>query len=198
MSRSDVRYTRVAITLHWLVAALVVVQVAWGWLMQEIPKQPPGFRADAFNVHKSVGATILVLMLVRLAWRIAHRPPPLPSTMPAWQQRAAHVNHALLYAALIVMPVAGYLGSVFSGYPVKLFGVTIPAWGWRDEAIKSAMSVVHLAASWVLVAAIAVHVAAAAKHAWIDRDGLVQRMLPRRVRAEARRAAVNRRGARAA
>ena len=72
------RYTRTAVALHWLVAALFVGQFAWGWLMQEIPKSPPGMRADAFNVHKSIGLCVLGLMLFRLGWRIAHRPPALP------------------------------------------------------------------------------------------------------------------------
>lgn len=177
MRGSELRYSNVAIALHWVVAMLVVVQVAWGWGMQEIPKQPPGVRAGAFNVHKSIGLTILLLMLVRLGWRIRHSPPPLPA-MPRWQSALARGNHALLYVALFVMPVAGYLGSVFSGYPVKAFGVTLPAWGWRDESIKSAMSAVHLVTSWVLVAAIALHVGAALKHALVDRDGLLRRMWP--------------------
>lgn len=184
MSGSEPRYTTFAIALHWIVALLVVVQIAWGWLMQEIPKQPPGLRADAFNVHKSIGLTIFALMLVRLGWRLAHRPPALPP-MPAWQSRLARLDHGVLYAALFVMPVAGYLGSVFSGYPVKVFGVTLPAWGGKDDAIKGAMSAVHLATSWVLVGAIALHLAGVAKHALVDRDGLVRRMWPwhRRERA---------------
>ena len=77
MSRCD-RYTRTAVVLHWVVAALVLAQFAWGWFMQTIPKQPPGWRADAFNLHKSVGLLILALMLVRLGWRLSQRPPPLP------------------------------------------------------------------------------------------------------------------------
>src|SRR3982750_1515850 len=82
ISRSDDttrRYTAFAAALHWIVAVILVVQFSWGWLMQQIPKQPPGLRADAFNLHKSIGLTILLLMLARLAWRLAHRPPPLPA-----------------------------------------------------------------------------------------------------------------------
>jgi len=82
----------------------------------------------------------------------------------------------LLYIALFVMPVAGYLGSVFSGYPVKYFGVTLPAWGWKDPALKDLMSAVHLATSWVLAGAVVLHVAGALKHWVIERDGLVARM----------------------
>jgi cytochrome b561 len=119
------RYTHVAVALHWLVAALFVGQFAWGWLMQEIPKSPPGFRADAFNAHKSVGLCLLALMLFRLGWRIAHPPPALPA-MPAWQSAVARITHAALYVALIVQPVSGYLGSVWSGYPVRFFGIAPP------------------------------------------------------------------------
>jgi cytochrome b561 len=171
------RYTGVAIALHWTVAALLVAQVAWGWWMQEIPKQPVGPRVDAFNLHKSVGVAILALMLVRLGWRLGHPPPPL--ALPAWEARLARAVHALLYVALVVQPLTGYLGSVFSGYPVKLFGLVMPAWGWKDEGIKELMSAAHLANSFVLVALVALHVAGAVKHAW-DGSGVMRRMLPGR------------------
>jgi cytochrome b561 len=173
-SRDTARYTRTAVVLHWLVAALFVGQFAWGWLMQEIPKAPPGMRADAFNVHKSIGLCLLGLMLFRLGWRIAHPPPPLPS-MPSWQAGLARVTHAALYVALIVQPIAGYLGSVWSGYPVKWFGVTLPAWGSKSVALKDAMSEVHLATSFVLLMLVALHVAGALHHA-LRGDGLLGRM----------------------
>ena len=168
------RYTRTAVVLHWLVAAMVIAQVAWGWAMQAIPKSPPGLRADAFNVHKSVGLCILALMLVRLGWRLAHAPPALPA-LPRWQQRAAKATHATLYAALLVMPVAGYLGSVFSGYPVKWFGLTLPGWYPKAPLLKQWMSDVHLFTSVVLVALIALHVAGALQHA-LRGDGVLARM----------------------
>jgi cytochrome b561 len=172
---SEHQYTRTAIALHWFVAALVVGQFAWGWWMQEIPKSPPGVRADAFNLHKSLGLMLLALMAVRLAWRVGHSPPPLPP-MPAWQARAARWTHGLLYAALIAIAVSGYLGSVFSGYPVKFFGVALPAWGGKEPALKDAFSLTHLAANWLLAALVALHVAGALKHALVDRDGLLGRM----------------------
>jgi len=177
MSRSSAAsgaYTRVAVLLHWIVAALVLAQASWGWWMQGIAKQPPGVRADAFNLHKSVGLVILAVMLVRLAWRLTH-PPPALDGLPRWQVIAARATHRLLYAALFVMPLSGYLGSVFSGYPVRWFGVRLPAWGWSDPALKDLMSAIHLATSIVLVAAIVLHVAAALRHA-LRGDGTVHRM----------------------
>jgi cytochrome b561 len=169
------RYTRTAIALHWLIALAVVVQFCWGWWMQGIPKQPPGIRADAFNLHKSVGMTIFMLMCVRLLWRWRHPPPAFPA-MPKWQAWLAHVVHATLYAVLLLHPLAGYLGSVYSGYPVKLFGVTLPAWGHNEPALKNFFSASHFVTSWVLLAAVTLHVAGALKHALVDRDGLLSRM----------------------
>ena len=174
MSPSD-RYTRTAIALHWIIALAVIAQFTWGWVMQSIPKQPPGLRADAFNLHKSIGLTILALMILRALWRWRHPAPPLPA-MPAWQATIARANHWVIYACLFLMPVAGYLGSVFSGYPVRYFGVTLPTWGWKDEGLKTAMSVLHFTVSWVLLAAVALHVGAALKHWLWNRDGVVARM----------------------
>lgn len=167
-------YTRTAVILHWLIAAIVIGQFSWGWLMQQIPKSPPGLRADAFNFHKSIGLCLLALMLIRLGWRIAHRPPPLPD-LPAWQSMLARVTHVALYVALIVMPIAGYLGSVWSGYPVRWFGITLPAWGSNVPALKEAMSALHYATSWVLVTLVGLHIAGALHHA-LRGDGIMRRM----------------------
>jgi cytochrome b561 len=169
------RYTRTAIALHWMIALAVIVQFTWGWWMQGIPKQPAGMRVDAYNLHKSVGLTILTLMTVRLLWRWRH-PAPALLAMPRWQAWLAHTIHALLYVVLFVHPLAGYLGSVYSGYPVKLFGMTLPAWGRSDPALKEFFSAAHLVTSWVIAAAVALHVAGALKHAFVDRDGTMARM----------------------
>lgn len=169
------RYTSIAIILHWFVALLVVAQFGLGWGMQEIAKKPPGQRADAYNLHKSLGLTIFALMALRVAWRARHAPPALPP-MPRWQARLATSTHALLYVALVAMPAAGYLGSAFSGYPVKFFGLALPTWSSANPGLKDLMSGVHLWLSWALAAAFAAHLAGVAKHTFIDRDGLLRRM----------------------
>jgi cytochrome b561 len=184
MHASD-RYTRTAIVLHWLIAVIVVAEFAWGWWMQEIPKSPPGVRADAFNVHKSVGLTVLLLMMARLGWRLAHPPPALPP-MPAWNARLAHANHVAMYAALFVLTIGGYLGSAWSGYPVRFFGVALPSWSAHQPVLKDVAASVHLGASWVLAVSFALHVVGTAKHALIDRNGMLARIgLPRRTRGGA-------------
>ena len=178
-SDSTRRYPLTVIVLHWTIAAAMVGLVVLGWWMQEIPKEPVGPRADAYNLHKSIGLATLLLMFARLAWRATHRPPPLPP-LPVWQERAATATHALLYAGMFVAALSGYLGSATSGYPVKFFGWVLPAWAGANAAVKDACSVLHLMSSWALVAAIGVHVMATFYHQWALRDGLLWRMWPRR------------------
>jgi len=172
------RYDKVAITLHWVVAVLVLCQISLGWSMIDIPKNPPGLRAGWFNLHKSIGLTIGLLVLFRLAWRIGHPPPPLPASMPRWQARAARTSHFLLYAALIAQPLIGYLGSSFTPYPIKYFGVTLPPWGWDAPALKELCSAAHFGLACLITALVAIHIAAALKHLLVNRDGVFQRMLP--------------------
>jgi YVTN family beta-propeller protein len=171
------RYTLTAAMLHWLIAAAVICMIAFGWWMQGIPKDPAGPRVNAYNLHKSLGILIFFLMLVRLAWRATHRPPPFPP-MPRWQAWLARANHRLLYISLLLMPLAGFLGSAFSGRAIVLFGHALPAWFARNDAISSACRFVHLGLSWFLVAAISLHLAGAFKHRLIDRDGVLARMWP--------------------
>jgi cytochrome b561 len=177
MTAEASRYDRVAITLHWLIALGILAQIGLGFWMIDIPKQPAGVRAYWLNLHKSIGLTLALLILVRLGWRLAHRPPPLPGTLPRWQLLAARANHGLLYLCMLVMPLSGFLGSTFSGYPIKYFGMTLPTWGGKDEALKELLSVVHWASAWLFALLIALHVAAALRHR-LARDGLFERMWP--------------------
>ena len=184
-SDSTRRYPLTVIVLHWTIAAAMVGLVVLGWWMQEIPKEPVGPRADAYNLHKSIGLATLLLMFARLAWRATHRPPPLPS-LPVWQERAATATHALLYAGMFVAALSGYLGSATSGYPVKFFGWMLPAWAGANAAVKDACSVLHLISNWVLVAAIGIHVVATFYHQWVLHDRLLWRMWPWGERARER------------
>ncbi len=179
----SVRYGRIAMALHWAIALLALAQITLGWWMIEIPKTPVGVRAWWFNLHKSIGLTICALMLVRLAWRLAHRAPPLPRWMPRWQAIAARVNHWLLYGALIAQPIVGYLGSSFTPYPIKYFGMTLPHWGWDSPPLKALCSGVHFALACLITTVVAVHIAAALGHLF-RRDGIFERMWPRMHRAE--------------
>ena len=143
-SEEGVRYTRVAVVFHWLVAALVILELGWGWWMQEIPKQPPGQRADAFNLHKSIGLTVLLLMVARLGWRLAHPPPPLPPMPRVERAPRTRQSRASCTRAVFALTIGGYLGSAWSGFPVKFFGYTLPSWSAGQPALKEWASTVHL------------------------------------------------------
>ena len=172
-------YDRIAILLHWLIAAGIVAQISLGWWMIDIPKLPAGVRAYWFNLHKSIGLTLATLIVIRIVWRLTHRPPALPTSVPRWQVRVASMSHVLMYVCMIVMPLAGYLGSIYSGYPIKYFGSTLPGWGGTDDALKDFFSTVHYGTAWIFMSLIALHIAAAMKHLLLDRDIVVARMWPR-------------------
>src|SRR6266849_4477217 len=128
-SDSEPRYPLTVIVLHWAIAAAVVGLMVLGWWMQTIPKDPVGPRADAYNLHKSIGLTALLLMAVRLAWRASHRPPQLPP-LPLWQARAAHAVHALLYLFMFLDALSGYLGLAAIG--VHVVATFYHQWALRD------------------------------------------------------------------
>lgn len=173
------RYGRVAVLLHWLVAAAVIAQVVLGLWMTSLPDTPRGVQAGWFNLHKSTGIVLLALVALRLAWRLRHRPPALPAGLPAWQRHAAALNHRLLYLCLLLAPASGFLGSSFSPYPIRLFGWPLPRWTQPWPLGKEWMGRLHEAVVWVLMLLVALHVAAALRHAW-RRDGLFTRMTWRR------------------
>ena len=167
-------YDDVAVVLHWLLAVALFGQLVLGWWMIGLPETPPGLQAGWFNLHKSIGVTIAAVVLVRLAWRSTH-PVAMPDVLPRWQQRAARANHRLLYVLMLVIPLSGYLGSSFSGYPVRYFGVALPSWTAAWPAGKTFMSGLHLAGIWTFMALLLVHVGAAFWHL-ARRDGVAARM----------------------
>ena len=173
---SALRYGYVAQTLHWTVVGLLIVQVTLGKIADGLPL---GLEKLALLArHKSFGITILGLAIIRLAWRLFDRPPPLPP-MPRWQHVAAHLNHWALYVLLFAMPLTGWMMSSASNYPVSWFGlVQLPDLVAPDRSLKEQFEDVHELLANVLITLALLHIAAALKHQFIDRDGLLFRMLP--------------------
>ncbi len=170
------RYTRTAMALHWLLAVLIVGTFALGIYMHELPFSMT--RLKLYNWHKWAGVGILVLSAARLLWRLAHRP-PADRPMPAWQSRAAHAAHLALYVLFFAVPLAGWAYSSSAGFPIVLFGVLpLPDFVPVQRELSEVLKQVHAALAMALAAVVVVHVAGAAKHQWISRDGLLQRMLP--------------------
>lgn len=170
-------YTAPAIGLHWLIAGLVALGVGIGLVMTGLSMSP--LRLKLYNWHKWTGIVVLSLSVVRVFWRASHRAPVLPA-MPAWQRAAAHATHASLYLLLLAVPLAGWTYSSAAGFPVVLFGILpLPDLVAPDKALAGALKIVHKALAYTVVALAAVHVGAVLKHQFLDRDGLLFRMLPR-------------------
>lgn len=176
---SSSRYSPLAIGLHWLLAVLILAALGVGMYMTGLPFSPS--RIKLYNWHKWAGMTILALSIVRLLWRLANRPPALPSAvndrMPTWQRAAHHGTHHLLYLLFFVVPLSGWAYSSAAGFPIVWFGVLpLPDWVTPDKALAETIKPLHGLAANLLTALIVLHIAAALKHHWIDRDGLLARM----------------------
>src|SRR6185312_2245939 len=111
------RYTRTAVVLHWLIALLIICAFTLGLVMTDIPGITPT-KLKYFSWHKWLGVTVLGLACLRLLWRLTHRAPPYPDSMPSWQQKAANVLHGLLYVLIFAVPLSGYFYTLSAGVPV--------------------------------------------------------------------------------
>ena len=175
------RYTPTAIGLHWLMAVLLPVIFGIGVYMHELPLSP--WKLQIYSWHKWAGVTAFLLVLVRLAWRLTHRPPDLPATMSPVLRLAAHAGHGLLYLLMIAIPLTGWLMSSAKGFQTVYFGVLpIPDLLAKDKALGDLLREVHAVLNYLLAAVVVGHVGAAFKHHLVDRDDVLRRMLPRRVR----------------
>jgi cytochrome b561 len=168
------RYGRPAIALHWLLAALITFLVGLGWYMMTIERLPQG--PWYFDLHRSIGLLVFGLVVLRILWRLLHRPAPLPASLPRWQVQLSSLTEALLYACMVVLPVTGYLGTSHSKSAVKFFGLALPVWAAPDRTASHLFFQIHSVTVWVLVGLVALHAAGGLKHLLVDRDGVFQRM----------------------
>ncbi|MFF7709608.1 cytochrome b/b6 domain-containing protein [Pseudomonas sp. NPDC007930] len=173
-------YTATAKWLHWGMAAI------WlgAWLL--------GFSAvhwQAINqdhlitlTHKAIASTVLVLVIVRVAWRLTHPAPPLPASISPLMQRAAHAGHLLLYAvALIALPLSGWAWSSSGNHDVLMLGlIKLPPLVAPNPTVQHLVGVFHTYVAWLCGAMVGGHALVALKHHFIDRDGVLSGMLPRR------------------
>ena len=168
-------YTQTARVLHWLVAAMIVLQYVLANLAEASDSRIATLALLAN--HKSVGITILGLAIARLAWRVRYPAPGLPAGMARWQVIASHLSHWSLYALLIAMPLTGWMMSSASNYPVSWFSmIQLPDLVAASEARADVFETVHNTLAKVLAMLALLHVFAALKHALLDRDGLLARM----------------------
>jgi len=172
------RYGATAIALHWIVAVLILCNLALGlYTVEVLPLSPQKLRF--FSWHKWIGVTVLILAALRLSWRLGHPAPALPAAMKPWEKAAAHLSHALLYALFFATPLSGWLFSSASGFQTVYLGVLpIPELLEKNKDLAETLKIAHHWIAFLLASVVAVHVAAALKHHFIDRDDVLARMLP--------------------
>ena len=174
------RYDATLRTLHWAMAAIIIAAIALGVVAAFLtPGTSP--RVEILTIHKSLGMTALVLIVLRVAWRVSVGAPPYSASLGLPSRIGAHAAHIALYALMIAMPVSGYIDSVIGGHPTSWFGLfDWPGLIARNDALARAAGVVHYRLAWALGAALALHLVAVAWHAWVTRDDVFARMGPAR------------------
>ena len=179
------RYSRAAVVLHWLVAVLIVANVALALSADYLPDDAV---RPVIDTHKSIGITVLGLMLLRLLWRLGHKPPAFAEHYPRWQKRAAHLVHGLLYVLALAMPLSGWIHDSAwkdaATHPMHWFGLfEWPRIGYfmtlapaTRESMHDLFGDIHTWLAYVLYALLALHIGAALKHQWLDREPELRRM----------------------
>ena len=173
------QYDNTAAWLHWLTVLMLVALFSIAFYMGSIDRL---VEREAFSqlvgLHKSLGITLFFLVLARLAWRLSHKAPPWPESMPKWQKMTAEGVHHILYLLLLLQPLSGYLSSSFSGYKTKLWGVPLPHWGHKNEMLNELFSNAHGVIGLVLLVLVGVHIAAALAHQFMPAYRVAKGRMP--------------------
>jgi len=190
------RYTNTAVVLHWLIAIAIFGMFALGWYMSELPKEAPkqmaydlfdlgiytwqlaeeaSPRTFYFNLHKSIGITLLALIAFRVFWRITHKPPALLSSYSAVERKLATGAHHLLYLLMVALPVSGIIMAISSKYGVKWFGLEFLP-GLDNAGLRDVFKEAHEIIGVIILLVIIIHILGALKHKFIDKDTTMHRM----------------------
>jgi len=196
MAATSTRYTKTAVVLHWLIGVGIIFMLALGWYMCDLPKEGAKTavfdlfdlglynlhltdavspRTFYFNLHKSIGVTVLALIALRVLWRITHKPPALLASYKPWEKKLAHATHHTLYLLMMAMPLSGLIMAAYSKYGVKWFGIQLIA-GLDDNAKREIFVEIHEFLALVFAVVIVLHVSGALKHKFIDKDDTLKRI----------------------
>lgn len=175
---SSVRWGAVSQSLHWLIALFILTQIALGITMKAFLRPGPTFFA-IMGIHKSIGITILALVVIRLIWRLMNPVPELPTTLKPYERVLARFTHAALYVILFGMPLSGWIGSSAGGHDVRWFNLfTVPNLVGKDRPLSGIMGATHEVLAICLVLVLTLHIAAALRHHFVLKDDALRRMLP--------------------
>ena len=193
---NNTKYTNVAIVLHWLIGIAILFMFVLGWFMTELPKETPkttsfdifnlglitwgveeeqSQRSFYFNLHKSVGLSLLMLIVLRMYWRFTHRPPAFLNSMKLWEKRLAKATHHSLYLLMFLIPLSGIIMSAGSKYGIKWFGIKVIP-GFDNKAIRELFYEFHEIFGLLLLLILILHILGAVKHSIVDKDGTLRRM----------------------
>lgn len=180
MADSREKLTRTTVGLHWIIAFGMIAMLAVGLYIEDLERGPE--RSFLIGLHKSFGVLILILAMGRILWRWRNGFPINLSAMPPWQDLAARTTHWLLLIGTVLMPITGAMMSIGSGYGIAVFGLElVPRSTVKYETMAGVGRTAHWIAGYALIAAILLHIAGAAKHHVVDKDGTLRRMLGARV-----------------
>ncbi|HQT00811.1 MAG: cytochrome b [Hydrogenophilales bacterium 16-64-46] len=171
----SLRYTAPAVVLHWLIAGLIFIAFPLGVYMSDLPLSPT--RLQLYSYHKWIGISVLLLVGLRIVWRLTHRPPALPDDLPRWQRAASHAVHGLLYLLILAVPLTGWLMSSAKGFQTVWFGVLpLPDLVEKNRELGQVLGNAHQFLNYLLLALVILHVVAALKHHFHERRPFLQRM----------------------
>lgn len=192
------RYTKTAVILHWLIAIGILGMFAFGWFMTDLPREAPkqtsydlfnlgiytwelakeqSPRTFYYNLHKSIGVTLLALIAFRVFWRITHKPPAPLASYKAWERKLSTGAHHLLYLLMVLIPLSGLIMSISSKYGVKWFGIKLFS-GLDDKGLREIFYEAHEITGILLLVILVLHIIGALKHKFVDKDDTMKRMMP--------------------
>lgn len=170
-------YTKTAIFLHWLMAFGLITAFSLGIYMTELPFSPQ--KLKFYSWHKWIGVALFTLVIIRLAWRLTHPIPRLPATMSVWEQNAARSVHFLLYFLMLAIPLSGWLMSSAAGFPVVFLGwIPLPDLVAKNKELADLFKQIHWMLNMGLITLVILHLLAALKHHFIEKDHVLVQMLP--------------------
>ena len=197
MATLSTKYTKTAIILHWLIGFGIVFMFLLGWYMCDLPKEAAKAsnydlfdlgiytwqlseevspRTFYFNLHKSIGITLLGFIAFRVFWRLTHPAPALIKTMKAWEKKLANATHHALYLIMVLLPLSGLTMALYSKYGVKWFGISL-AEGLGNKGVRDFFKETHEAIGILLLILLVLHILAVIKHTFVNKDGTLKRMM---------------------